>query len=249
MLDFPWFDGQGRLPATTMVLEGCAAASPPVGTISSARLIELVAATLGWEKSAEVVGAAVGKLGLSTRALTADQALCVLAELAQAPGMAGIAARFARSRLEGAPAPASSSEPASGLASAPAVVVGPARVGDTLAPPAPVDSRPLGTLGSSIHAGDTPVPQPFSTRADSLRSHASGAAVTADEVAELLASTMGADKALEVVLDAARRLDFDEGHLDHVQALSLLDHLAVEPGLVGLCARFGKTRLLLRFAA
>jgi hypothetical protein len=60
---------------------------------------------------------------------------------------------------------------------------------------------------------------------------------------------MGAEKAQEIVLAAVRRLGFTTERLEKGQALALLDHLAVEPGIVGLCARFGKARLILRFAA
>ena len=84
------------------------------GTVSIRSLIEMLAATLGWEKSAEVVNATAQRLGLPAAIVTAAQAAALLSELAKAPGMVGVTARFARSRMEfGAP----SSSPTSGRAS------------------------------------------------------------------------------------------------------------------------------------
>jgi hypothetical protein len=79
-------------------------------------LIEMLAATLGWEKSAEVVNATVQRLGLPPVVIASSQAVTVLAELAKSPGMVGVTARFARSRMElnGPP-----SAPTSGRASVP----------------------------------------------------------------------------------------------------------------------------------
>jgi hypothetical protein len=90
---------------------------PPEGTLPTARIAEILAPTLGWEKSSEVVDAAVERLALSRTSLTLEEALSLLAHLARTPGMVGIAARFARSRLDtprAAPPPASAVLPASG---------------------------------------------------------------------------------------------------------------------------------------
>ena len=69
-------------------------------TVSIRSLIEMLAATLGWEKSSEVVNATVQRLGLPTVVVTPAQATALLSELAKAPGMVGVTARFARSRME-----------------------------------------------------------------------------------------------------------------------------------------------------
>jgi hypothetical protein len=92
-------------------------ASSPSDTLTVRSLIEMLAATLGWEKSAEVVNATAQRLGLPAVLLTTMQATTLLAELAKAPGMVGVTARFARSRMElnGPP-----SAPSSGRASTPA---------------------------------------------------------------------------------------------------------------------------------
>ena len=84
------------------------------GTVSIRSLIEMLAATLGWEKSAEVVNATAQRLGLSAVVVTPAQASALLSELAKAPGMVGVTARFARSRMEFS---APQSSPTSGRAS------------------------------------------------------------------------------------------------------------------------------------
>ena len=75
-------------------------------------LIEMLAASLGWEKSAEVVDAAVLRLNYPPVLITPEQASEVLAELAKRRGMVGVSARFARSRM-GLPIPAAASSRAS----------------------------------------------------------------------------------------------------------------------------------------
>ncbi len=128
----------------------------------------------------------------------------MLDELARTPGMVGIAARFARSRLDAVRTPPHT-----------------AAAGPSSARTAPSSGRLTPTTVT----------------------------VTAADVAALIASAMGTDRAREIVLDAARCLGLPPDRLDKAQAMALLDHLAIEPGVVGLCARFGKARLILRFAA
>jgi hypothetical protein len=76
------------------------------GTITVRSLIEMLASSLGWEKSAEVVDAAVLQLNYPPVLITPEQASDVLAELAKRRGMVGVSARFARSRM-GLPGPSS----------------------------------------------------------------------------------------------------------------------------------------------
>jgi len=75
-------------------------------------LIEMLAASLGWEKSAEVVDAAVMRLKYPQVLVTPEQASDILAELAKSRGMVGVTARFARSRM-GLPIPSAASSRAS----------------------------------------------------------------------------------------------------------------------------------------
>jgi hypothetical protein len=73
-------------------------------------IVDLLAPALGWEKSAEVVRAAAERLGYGGgRDVAPAEANALLEELARAPGMVGVAARFARLRNDfTAPAPRSS---------------------------------------------------------------------------------------------------------------------------------------------
>ena len=73
--------------------------------------------------------------------------------------------------------------------------------------------------------------------------------MTSDDVASLLANAIGADKAHDVVLEAVERLGLRAERLDKAQAMLVLDHLTDAAGVVGLCARFAKARLILRFSA
>ncbi len=96
-------------------------------------------------------------------------------------------------------------------------------------------------------------PAPFAFSSDeppsSSRSEPSGRTVTPVEIASLLANALSPEGCLEAVRNAIRTLDLPPDHLDKGQAVAVLDLLAKEPGPLGLCARFGKARLILRFAA
>lgn len=65
----------------------------------AADLAALIAPNVGNEKASSAVDAAVRKLGYQATGLNQDQALSVLETIAQEPGLVGIAARFAKSRL------------------------------------------------------------------------------------------------------------------------------------------------------
>lgn len=171
-----------------------AMASP--ATVSTTKLIELLAPTLGPEKSADVVALALSRRRLARGDLQVADALVLLDDLAQSPGMVGIAARYAIPRVQ------SGSGPASGPASS----------------EAPSSSR---------------------TRALTIELR---------EIVELFSAVVGRAKSEEVVASGAQKLGLG-ARLDRTQALSLVELLAAEPGMVGLCARFAKARLILRFAA
>ena len=61
-------------------------------------------------------------------------------------------------------------------------------------------------------------------------------------VADLLGRSLGADKALETVNTAADLLGVGE-QLQREDALRLLEHVAQQQGIVGIAARFAKSRL------
>ena len=69
---------------------------------------------------------------------------------------------------------------------------------------------------------------------------------THNELAALLSQNLGIEKGLELVGVAARELQFGP-QLTKEQGLAILEHIAVQPGLVGIAARFAKSRVLLRW--
>lgn len=68
------------------------------------------------------------------------------------------------------------------------------------------------------------------------------------ELAALLSQNLGMEKALELVTAAAKELSFG-AELTMEQGLEILERIAVQPGLVGIAARFAKSRVLLRWGS
>lgn len=66
-----------------------------------------------------------------------------------------------------------------------------------------------------------------------------------DELIAKLASSVGIDKAKEVVNGTASKLGLGAGDFDRENALKLLEALAQMPGLIGTVARFLKVRVIL----
>ncbi len=64
-----------------------------------AELVELLAATLGHESALRLVAGAITALGFGGPLLTYEQALAALEHLAKMPGLPGITARLAKTRL------------------------------------------------------------------------------------------------------------------------------------------------------
>jgi len=173
--------------------------------VSIRSIADLLAPTLGWEKSAELVTDACQRLGLAGATLSVEQAMALLDDLAAAPGLVGVTARFARSRAK-------------------------FKVASIAPPPreAPPPSRaPMS--GATPRSSQRPVP--------------------VRELIDLLAPTIGVEKSEEAIRDGLRRLNLPEDMLDKAQAMRLFDDLAATSGLVGVTARFAKSRLLLRFTA
>jgi hypothetical protein len=67
-------------------------------------------------------------------------------------------------------------------------------------------------------------------------------------LADMLGRSLGADKAIATVNLAAQQLGAGE-NLNSDQALRLLEHIAQQPGLVGIAARFAKSRVHLVWGA
>lgn len=70
-------------------------------------------------------------------------------------------------------------------------------------------------------------------------------AVTCDEIVALLAPAVGDRPAREAVATACAALGLDPSDWPLVDALNILDYLTHSPGLLGISARFAKTRAIL----
>jgi hypothetical protein len=68
-------------------------------------------------------------------------------------------------------------------------------------------------------------------------------------LAEMLGANIGVEKALDVVQRAAGELHLDPAALSRDDALAVLERVAAEPGLVGITARFAKSRVHLQWSA
>jgi hypothetical protein len=221
-------------------------------TISATRLMELLTPTLGWDKSSEVVSVALARRGLSHGELSLDDALTLLEVLSGTAGMVGIAARYAATRVQSlratsSAAPPSRAESARGGPSSSPGSQQPSSAGSRSSATTPPSSA--APQSSTLRSADATAP-PVSGSGDMpSSSRARPVAVDLRDIVELFEGAMGRERSEEVVFAAARRLSLPTERLDKAHALSLLDTLVSEPGIVGLCARFAKARLILRFAA
>lgn len=68
---------------------------------------------------------------------------------------------------------------------------------------------------------------------------------TREELIDLLSPSLGREKAVQIVRAQCEALELSEDNFDHAAALQVLERVAAEPGLVGISARFLKSRLLL----
>jgi hypothetical protein len=65
------------------------------------------------------------------------------------------------------------------------------------------------------------------------------------EIARLLSAGIGMERAEASVNAAIGALKLEPSTLTRAQALAVLEHVAAEPGVVGVTARFAKSRFLL----
>jgi hypothetical protein len=70
-----------------------------LAVLDSTTVTETLSPAVGEEKARAAVDAAIDVLSLDGRRMTRDDALRVLERIAQAKGVVGVCARFARSRL------------------------------------------------------------------------------------------------------------------------------------------------------
>jgi hypothetical protein len=71
--------------------------------------------------------------------------------------------------------------------------------------------------------------------------------IDADQIAGLLAPSLGEERSLEIVREALRQHGAPLVGIDRARALDVLEGLACERGIVGVTARFAKARLILLF--
>jgi len=71
----------------------------------------------------------------------------------------------------------------------------------------------------------------------------SAATRTRQDLAKLLSASMGIEKAHECVVAAAIALGLGGDELTQEEALLVLEHIASVPGIVGVTARFAKSRV------
>ena len=72
--------------------------------------------------------------------------------------------------------------------------------------------------------------------------------VALEELVGVIGASVGDEKAREVLVDAARRNGVDPRAMTRDEALGLLATLAETPGIIGVTSRFGRSRLLLKWA-
>ncbi len=66
---------------------------------------------------------------------------------------------------------------------------------------------------------------------------------SAADIADLLAKTIGDEKALMLVEQATAALGFSKETIGRAEALAVLERISEEPGIVGISARFAKSRV------
>lgn len=72
---------------------------PVARQVTRAQLVEVLAAALGQDKAEKLIRGELEARGIVAEALPLDAALDLLERLAAQPGLVGITARFAKSRL------------------------------------------------------------------------------------------------------------------------------------------------------
>lgn len=197
--------------------------APPVRLdLTLGALADALASSVGRDASNARVREAARRLGIADRHLEVEEARKILALLGAEPGIVGIAARFADSRLASyrAADPPTTSEPGGKQADATAAAA----------------AAPSPERGAKAEAAPSP---------DRPRRAARDKVPRSDLVA-LLAGAVGQETAARLVADAARKKGIAGLILDHADAVELLESLSGEAGGVGAAARFAKARLLLR---
>ena len=194
-------------------------AATRLGMSSREEVVGLLAPALGDATAAGVVDAAARSLGLVGDEWPSEKRRAVLEQVAAQPGLVGITARVVLHRFRPLPPAAPS---ATGGATQPtglAHPAGPAHAPAAVQPPAS-PGGPAIEAPASVRSGTKPW----------------------EVVCDLLAPALGADGARTAVERGVKALGLGRA-ITSAQALGLLEHVAREPGVVGIAARFAKTRL------
>jgi hypothetical protein len=187
---------------------------------------EDLALSLGEEKSLEIIQAAAAHLRLS-EPFRPGEVDAMLQWLARSPGLVGITARFLCSRDHRKRRAAQT--PEIETARPPPVLRASTRhAKDHRAPTAFVDS-------TQPEPNPRPRPQP-ETR------------IAVERIAELLAASLGREKAEDCIRAAMREIGIEDEELDMGQTIAVLDWLAGVGGIVAVTARFVKARVILLFS-
>jgi hypothetical protein len=211
----------GRGPAEDR--EGAlSAASERFERLRARDVAALLASTLGWEKSEELVATIAHAAGFDPSALTPDDAVVILDMLSRQQGLVGVAARFARSRAD---------------------TLRRARVRSLSPAPAQTGLPPEPTPVSGIQR------TPSSPHQSASWSHLAPKRLPLAELVSLIAPTIGQEKANETIAFAIRVKGIQDDKLTQEQALAVFEVLSQHDGIVGVTARFAKARLVLRYRA
>ncbi|MFO0659050.1 MAG: hypothetical protein U0165_04370 [Polyangiaceae bacterium] len=190
------------------------------GRIPLDEVISLLSPTLGQEVATSMIGGAARSLGVVGPFVNYADAFRLLDQIAQKGGVIGAACRFAKQRLQASAGRATSASISSTRESAPAA---------------------RSSSGSAPSSASSSEPAP----ASSAPAEAAQEGVSREEIAAIFAPTLGEEKARDLIARFAEKQHFGaRGSVD--QALGILEALALEPGIVGVTARFGKARLILR---
>jgi hypothetical protein len=212
------------------------------------RVVDLIAPTLGREKSEEVVGSAAKFLGYSRVMLTFEHCLAILLVVGSQPGIVGVSARFARSRLLTTEKRVSSKPPARVIRAPAAPSPSPTAAQPAAAkPPAVAPAPTVQPPAVAPPAVQASLPQSPALQPPAPTARASGPRILPlAEVLDLLSHTLGSEKSREVIRSAMVELGMPEVALDISQVKALLEVTAKAEGLVGIASRFAKARLILR---
>ena len=182
-----------------------------------AAIVELLAPTLGVEKSTELVTSTAARLGYTgIDTFTGSQSLAILRTLGKVDGLVGVVARFAVSRSSSMSLPAVQipTPPPSSSSLSP-----PEAASASAAPRAPARTSPTWPNVTTLPAY---------------------------ELEEILEGNLGADRARALIAQTATRLGLGPGPYIREDALALIDAMADDGGIIGVVARFARARVLLK---